>query len=132
MTIIQEDVFEFGDVFMGTDKYTGKYFVLMVADSKTNGLMRRTIYKDTSVLSKAKRYFDLLSKFNFPTEPNENGLYIIDYMEVRNFNNRIGVDFHYFSTRLTNRTNGYSFEKKSRAAALRQSLPSPNIPSIQG
>lgn len=131
MTIIQEEVFEFGDVFMGIDKYTGKYFVLMVADSKTNGLTRRTIYKDTTVLSKAKRYFDLLSKFNFPTEPNEDGLCIIDYMEVRNFNNRVGVDFHYFSTRLTNMTNGYSFEKKSRAAALRQSLPSPNIPSMQ-
>ena len=131
MTIIQEDVFEFGDVFMGTDKYAGKYFVLMVADNNLNALTRRTIYKETSVLSKAKRYFDLLSKFNFSTEPNENGLYIIDYMEVRNFNNRIGVDFHYFSTRLTNRTNVYSFEKKSRAAALRQSLPSPNIPSMQ-
>lgn len=130
MTIIQEDVFEFGYVFMGTDKYTGKYFVLMVADSNTNGLTRRTIYKDTTVLSKAKRYFDLLSKFNFTTEPNENGLFIIDYMEVRNFNNRVGVDFHYFSTRLTNWSNGYSFEKKSRAAALRQSLPSPNIPSM--
>lgn len=132
MTIIQEDVFEFGDVFMGTDKYTGKYFVFMVADSNVNGLMRRLIYKDTSVLSKAKRYFDLLSKFNFSTEPNENGLFVIDYSEIRKLSNRVGVDFDCYSTRLTSRTNGYSFEKKSRAAALRQSLPSPNIPSIQG
>ena len=131
MTIIQEDVFEFGDVFMGTDKYAGKYFVLMVADNNVNALTRRTIYKETSVLSKAKRYFDLLSKFNFSVEHNENGLSIIDYSEVRKFNNRVGVDFDYFSTRLTNRTNGYSFEKKSRAAMLRQSLPSPNIPSMQ-
>lgn len=130
MTIIQEDVFEFGDVFMGTDKYTGKYFVLMVADSNTNGLMRRTIYKDTSVLSKAKRYFDLLSKFSFSTEPNENGLFIIDYADIAKFNNRVGVNFHSFPTRLTNWSNVYSFEKKSRAAALRQSLPSPNIPSM--
>lgn len=132
MTIIQEDVFEFGDVFMGTDKYTGKYFVLMVADSNANGLMRRLVYKDTSVLSKAKRYFDLLSKFNFSIEHGEDGLDRIDYMEVRKFNSFVGVDFHFFSTRLTNRANVYSFEKKSRAAMLRQSLPSPNIPSIQG
>lgn len=130
MTIIQEDVFEFGDVFMGTDKYTGKYFVLMVADSNANGLMRRLVYKDTSVLSKAKRYFDLLSKFNFSIEHGKDGLDRIDYMEVRKFNILVGVDFHFFSTRLNNRTNGYSFEKKSRAAMLRQSLPSPNIPSM--
>lgn len=130
MTIIQEDVFEFGDVFMGTHKYSGKYFVLMVADSNANGLMRRVIYKDTSVLSKAKRYFDLLSKFNFSIEHGKDGLDRIDYLEVRKFNNLVGVEFHFFSTRLNNRTNAYSYEKKSRAAMLRQSLPSPNIPSM--
>ena len=129
MSIIQENVFEFGDVFMGTDIYTGRYFVFMVGDNNRNGSMRRTIYKDTSVLSKAKRYFDLLSKFNFSVEPDNNGLLVINYEDIGKFSRHVGVDFHCFSTRLVNRTN-FSYEKKSRSAMLRQSLPSPNIPSM--